>query len=343
MLLPMEQALKIILAHGEKVASEKVDLMSAQGRILREEIRAPWDFPRFSNTAMDGYALISEETQNASSEKPVFLKLTQEIPASRSFEEKILSGESARIFTGAAIPAGANAVEWQENVELEGDLVKITKPVKAGKSIRYQGSDLGQGELILEEGTVLHPGELALLASIGRSFIQVSQKPRIAVVSCGTELVEIDQKPELGQIIGTNRYGLSAQVRDAGGDPKMYPIAPDQKDSLRNLLQEGLKADILITSGGVSVGDYDLVRPTLEEIGVESKFWKVAVKPGKPLSFGIYQGRLVFGLPGNPVSAMVSFELFVRPAIRKILGLDKVAPPRIQAELTASAKPTSKR
>ncbi len=338
-MLSIEEALENIMKQVQPISTETVDLLGAQNRVLREEILAPNDFPLFSNSAMDGYAVRSVDTDKATTDEPVSLRVTQEIPASHWSTQEVQPGEAARIFTGAPIPPGADAVEPQENARREGDRVWFSKPIPVEKSIRFQGSHLKQGEVILPVSHTIHAGELGLLASCGRSTLQVSRRPRVAIVSCGDELVTIDQIPEPGQIIESNRYSLAGQVIEAGGEPWLLPIIPDQPEMLAQALKEGLKADILVSSGGASVGDYDLIRPTLESLGVSIDFWKVAIKPGKPLMFGSHQDCMVFGLPGNPVSSLVTFEVFVRPALRKMLGHPRIYRPRIKAQLAAAARP----
>lgn len=342
-MLSIEEALQSILGAVTPVSTETVDLLGAQHRVLREEIFAPQDFPPFSNSAMDGYALRSSDTSQATAETPVCLKVAFELPASRWPTQEVRPGEAARIFTGAPIPPEADAVELQENARREGDKVWFSKPVPAGKSIRSQGSHLKRDEVVLPKWSVVRSGEVGLLASCGRSFVEVSRRPRVAILSCGDELVNIDQTPKPGQILESNRYNLAAQVKEAGGEPWLLPLVPDDPNALREALHEGLQADILVTSGGASVGDYDLIQPALHQLGVSIHFWKVAIKPGKPLMFGTHSSCLVFGLPGNPVSSLVTFEVFVRPTLRKLLGYKELFRPTIQARLTAPTRPTSGR
>ncbi len=334
------EALQQILPYATPLASESVDLLQAYGRILQEEIHAPHDFPSFTNSAMDGYAVRSAETQDASQDSPVALQVTQEIPASHWPEQEVKPGEAARIFTGAPVPPGSDAVELQENIRRDGDTIYLEKPVPADKSLRHQGSNAQQGEVILPKGSWLQAGEIGILASIGRTRLQVTRRPRVAILSCGDELVEVDGTPKPGQVLESNRYNLACQVQEAGGEPILLPLAPDRPDALLAAIKEGLKADVLVSSGGASVGDYDLIRPTLQQLGVTLDFWKVAIKPGKPLMFGSHQDCLIFGLPGNPASSLVTFEVFVRPTLRKLAGHVRLFRPRMQAHLQAPTRPT---
>lgn len=344
-MLSMEEARFKILREVPSLGCESVGLLEARGRTLQEELHSPVDMPSFSNTAMDGYALRSEDTASASEEHPVELKVTQLIQASHWPEVTLEPGEAARIFTGAPLPPGADAVELQENVSADEatQRVTLTKPVPQDKSIRKQGAYLQKGEVLLPQGTQLEAGEIGLLASVGRGQVRVKRRPRVAILSCGDELVPLHDAPQPGQIYESNRYALGAQIEEAGAIPMMLPLVPDDPAQIREQLKAGLQADVLISSGGVSVGAFDLIRPAMEEVGIELIFWKVAIKPGKPLAFGRKGDCLFFGLPGNPGSSMVTFELFVRPALRKMLGCSKIFRPKVKAILAADARPTSGR
>lgn len=342
-MLSIHEALERILSKVSILSEESVDILEARDRVLREEVLATRDFPAFDNSAMDGYALRAEDTRHATREHPVSLQITQEIPASFWPTQSVEPGTAARIFTGAPIPKGADAVEIQENVKREGNTLSLTQPVATGKSIRVQGSHLQQGRVVLPKFSWLRSGEIGVLASLGRSWIRVSRRPRVAILSCGDELVDIDRTPSAGQIVESNRFHLATQVWEAGGIPTLLPLVPDQPEALTAAIQEGLKADILVSSGGASVGDYDLIRPTLQSLGIALDFWKVAIKPGKPLMFGTREHQLIFGLPGNPVSSWVTFELFVRPALCKMQGHPQPFRPRLQATLTAPIAPSPDR
>lgn len=342
-MLPIEDALFQIAEQVPELSSETVSLTEARNRILQEDIYSPWDMPRFSNSAMDGYAVRIADVDTASEEHPIRLRVTQEIPASKWSEESLQAGESARIFTGAAIPPGADAVEIQENVTRMGDEVILTRPVPLDKSIRKQGEWMQKGQILLQKGQALDAGAIGVLASVGRSYVVVRRRPRVAVLSCGDELTELHSTPLPGHIYESNRYALHAQIEEAGGIPLLLPLVPDDPGQIRQQLKAGLEADILISSGGVSVGEYDLIRPALEELNVTLHFWKIAIKPGKPVAFGTYQKCIFFGLPGNPASSMVTFDLCVRPAIRKMLGFTSIYRTHKQATLASSVKPAKGR
>ena len=342
-MLPIEQALNIILEHSFALPSEAIGLLDAPERILREKIIAPWNFPRFSYSAMDGYAVLLEDVLGASNEHPVRLKVTQEIRASQSSHQPITKGECATIFTGAEVPPNCDAIIMLEHVERDGEWAIFRRPSFKYESIRLEGIDARKGAVLLDEGTPIGAGEVGLLASIRRAVINVAQRPRVAILSCGDELMELHEEPEAGKIIESNRFALAALVKMAGGIPQILPITKDDPQDIRKQILAGLRADILISSGGVSLGDYDLIRPTMEELGVKIHFWKVSIKPGKPVVFGSTSSTLVFGLPGNPISAMVTFELFVRPTIRKIMGAKNLFHRRIKAVLTAPTMPTKQR
>ena len=336
----IEETRNQILARTPILSTEEIALLEAGGRVFRETIYAPHDFPSFDYSAMDGYAVRFEDLAQASEDNPVRLKVAGEVAASGWNESEMSSGEAFRIFTGAAIPPGADAVVMQEKVSREGDWAIFTAPTPLGNSIRKQGEDLEKGQLLLGPHHVLGSGEVGLLASIGRGMVRVSRRPRVAILACGDELVPLHETPRPGQIRESNRYTLATQIRENGGVPILLPLVPDDPAQIQEQIRAGLKADILVTSGGVSVGDHDWVRPALEAEGVELHLWRVAVKPGKPLVFGTSGSTLVLGLPGNPASSMVTFEIFVRPALRKMLGLKDVFYQTLRVPLTAPARGT---
>jgi len=270
--------------------------------------------------------------QNASSKKGVVLTVLADLPAGRIFRGEVNPGQAVRIMTGAPLPQGADTVVQVEDTEKAGDQVKILAAPEKGKNIREAGEDVTAGERILEEGNLLRPAHIGLLASMQRSLVSVYQAPRVAILSTGDELLEIDEPWEEGKIVNSNSYSLAAQVLECGALPLQLGIARDKPGDLSAKIQQGLAADILVTSGGVSVGDYDLVKGMLQELG-KMNFWKVAMRPGQPLAFGVVFGKPLFGLPGNPVSSMVSFEQFVRPSILKMAGHRTLFRPTLKARL----------
>jgi molybdopterin molybdotransferase len=235
--------------------------------------------------------------------------------------------------TGAPIPEGSDSIVPVEETEREGGWVAIFKAVPLGKHIRKKGGDVKKGDQVISKGDIIHPADVGMLASIGRSSISIYQRPMVAILCTGEELVDVDGKLDEGRIVSSNSYTLAAQVKDCGAIPVQLGIAKDQKEEIKEKLLQGLRADIIISSAGVSVGDYDFVKDILKELGMEMVFWKVAMRPGKPVVFGTLQGKPVFGLPGNPVSSMVSFEQFVRPSLLKIMGHCQIFRPIIEAIL----------
>ncbi len=319
-MISVEEALNQILEVIVPLGREKDSILDSIGRVIGENVYANRNIPPRDNSAMDGYAVRWEDTRGATTSKPVILKVIEDIPAGTIPGKSIGTGESSRIMTGAPIPDGANAIVRVEDTEKDGQRVKVFVKAKEGQDIRPAGEDVREGELVISQGNVIRPAEIGMLAALGRSFISVYQRPLIAVVATGDELVDIDENPTTWQIISSNSYSIAAQIIDCGAVPLQIGIARDKRDDLVAKFQAALRADIIVSSGGVSVGDYDLVKDVMKEVGNQMKFWQVAMRPGKPLAFGSMNGIPVFGLPGNPVSSMVSFEQFVRPSILKMMG-----------------------
>jgi molybdopterin molybdotransferase len=282
---------------------------------------------------MDGYAVRAEDCS-----KPVSLKISGFLPAGENMATSIEPGTAIKILTGAPIPPGADAVVPFEETEESADTVSIKVAVKVGDHIRFKGEDVKTGELIIPAGTVIRPYEISMLASFGKLFVPVYRKVRVAILSTGDELVEPGEALSPGKIVNSNALTVAAAVRQLGGEPVMLGIARDDKESLRKKLTEGLNADVLITSAGISAGDRDLVRAVLNELGVKLVFWKIDIKPGRPTAFSLRDGKPVFSLPGNPVSTMITFEEFVRPALLKMMGHAKVIKPFITATLKTAVK-----
>jgi molybdopterin molybdotransferase len=332
-MISLEEALNQILKAISPLGLEKVNILSALGRVLGEDIIAPRHIPPKDNSAMDGYAVRFEDTLGASREKPARLKVVEDIPAGKIPQKKIGPGHAARIMTGAPIPEGANAVVCVEDTQKDGRHVKIFAETQKKQDIRGAGEDVQQGEKVLERGDVIRPAEIGMLAAVGCSFISVYQRPLVAIVATGDELVDIDEPPSPWKIISSNSYSIAAQVIACGGIPLQVGIAKDTREDMLVKFQAARRADIIITSGGVSVGDYGLVKDILQEVGNQMQFWQVAMRPGKPLAFGSLKGIPLFGLPGNPVSSMVSFEQFVRPSILKMTGHKRIFRRSIKATL----------
>lgn len=332
-MLSVEEALNKILTHIEPLGSEKVSILKALGRVITEDIYAPRDIPPLDNSGMDGYALRSEDIQNASLENRVRLEVIEDLPAGFISKKVIQRGQAIRIMTGAPIPGGADAVIPVEDTERGDGFALIFNPVPPGENIRKAGEDVKKGDRIISLGDLVRPAEIGMMASVGRSFVSVYQRPLVAILCTGEELVDVDGTLEDGKIISSNSYTLAAQVKDCGAIPVQLGIAKDQKEDIGTKLLQGLRADVIISSAGISVGDYDFVKGVLKNLGMEMVFWRVAMQPGRPLAFGTIRGKPVFGLPGNPVSSMVSFEQFVRPSLLKMMGHRQLFRPVIEAIL----------
>jgi molybdopterin molybdotransferase len=311
-----------------------VDLLSSWGRVLAEDVCAVRDVPAVDNSAMDGYAVRAADLKKAGEDNPLSLTVVGEIAAGAAARVKVGAGEAVSIMTGAPVPPGADAIVPVEYTKQEGNRVNIWLAPKPGDHIRRTGEDIKRGSRVLQKGQPLAAAQLGILASLGLNRVEVVQRPRVAIVSTGSELQEIGEPAQEARVYNSNSYTLAAQVLDAGGEPVNLGIAPDNAADLEQIIGETQDCQILVTSGGVSMGKYDLVQDVLKGLGFELVFWKVAIKPGMPTLFGTWRGRLGFGLPGNPVASMVTFEEFIRPAIYKMLGRRDVMPAQIEAILT---------
>lgn len=331
-LTPLEEAQRTVLEATRPLGIEKVGLLEALGRVLGEDIIAPRDNPPWDNSAMDGFAVRWEDIkQDYAITKPVVLKVIEEVPAGTLATKTLGPGEAIRIMTGAQIPKGADTVVKVEDTEATAESVKIFKEVERGGNIRPQGEDVKKGDCIIAKGTQIRPAEAGMLAILAKSFVAVYQRPRVAILSTGDELVDLDERLEEDKIVNSNSYGIAAAVQEAGGIPILLGIAKDQPSALKEKIAQGLTADLLVLSGGVSMGDYDFTREVFKELGAEMNFWQLAIRPGQPLAFGKIQNKLAFGLPGNPVSSMVTFEQLVRPALLKMSGHRSYGRPVVQA------------
>ena len=332
-MISVEAALEKILSHIQPLGFEKVSLLESLGRVIGEDIYASRDIPPLDNSAMDGYAVRCEDIQQASQDRPARLEIVEDLPAGSVSKRTLAKGEAIRIMTGAPIPRGADTVVQVEDTAREDRYAQFLKVVPLGENIRRAGEDVSKGERVISKGDLIRPPELGMLASVGRSFVSVYQRPLVAILCTGEELVDVDGTLDEGKIISSNSYTLAGQVKDAGAIPIQLGIARDRKEDIEEKLRQGVRADVLISSAGISVGDYDLVKDVLKDLGMEMVFWKVAMKPGKPLAFGTIAGKPAFGLPGNPVSSMVSFEQFVRPSLLKMMGHCQLFRPTIEAVL----------
>ena len=338
--LSVEEAHEAILSVVPVLGTETVAARDAQGRVLAEAVRSSRTLPPADSSAMDGYAVRRADLAGAAQDAPVTLPVAFEVPAGAAPERALAQGESARIFTGAAVPEGADAVVRQEDTEANTDgTARFHVEPEAREHIRDAGEDIRAGDQVLEPGDCLRAPHLGLLASLGRSVVAVRQRPRVAILSGGDELVEPDGDPSGGRIVSSNSYTLAAQCRELGAEPIYLGIARDDPEDIEAHLRAGLRADCIVSSAGVSVGDHDHVRPVLEKLGCTLDFWGVLMKPGYPLAFGGFgedpgdRRPLVFGLPGNPVSATVTFDQFVRPALRKMMGYRTWFRPTVRARV----------
>ena len=301
--------------------------------MLAEEIRSEREVPPFANSAMDGYAVRWDDIRDTNADQPVTLGVLEVIQAGAVPKQLVIPGTASKIMTGAVMPSGADTVVKVEDTEEHDGRVWIKRSERPGNNVRGSGEDIQRGQLVLEKGRVLRPADIGLLASVGRSLVLVYQRPRVAILSTGNELAEIDDALRPGQIVNSNAYTLAAAVREAGGVPVPLAIARDTLEEIRTALAEAVRHDVVLSTGGVSVGDFDFVKQAMDELGMHRLFWQVAQRPGKPLTFGLLRERPYFGLPGNPVSALVCFYLYVRPALRRMTGHEKLFLPVLSATL----------
>lgn len=329
------EALDRILAQARRLAPlgpERVPLAGAAGRTLAEPLRARSPLPPFAASTMDGFACRAADLAAPGAR----LRMAGTVAAGHPWRATLRPGTCLRIFTGAPLPRGADCIEMQERVAVRGGLARFERAGEEGRFVRWAGSDVARGAVALAIGARLDPGAIGLAAALGRTRLSVVRRPRVAILATGDELVALGRRPGPGQIIESNAYALAAAVREAGGEPRLLGIARDQPAALGRAIQRGRGADLLLTIGGVSVGERDLVRGALIEAGTRLDFWRVAIRPGKPLLFGRLGRTLIFGLPGNPASALVGFELFVRPALRALAGLTGSGRVVIRARLDAA-------
>ena len=336
-LVDAEEAAGLVLDRTPVLPSERVALGEAAGRVLAQDMRAPSALPAFPSSAVDGFAARSADAGKT-------LRVVGESAAGRPFTGTLQPGTAARILTGGAVPDGADTVVMVEDVSVAGDVVSVPSNLQPGTNFHRPGADVRAGELVLRAGTQLGAAELGLAAALGFANVDVYRRPRVALMSTGDELVEVGQEPGPGQIVDSNRWALLAALREAGADVTSLGIAPDQREALRSVVGGALEAaDVLVTSGGVSVGTHDLVKPLLESLGTVH-VGRVKLKPGKPFTFAtLPQGKLAFGLPGFPVSSLVTFEVFVRPALRKLQGFAKLQRPTLPVRLGYDARATADR
>ena len=337
-LIDAAEAARVVLDHTHVLGVESVELAGCPGRVLATDIKAPMSLPADPVSAVDGYAVRSGDAGRS-------LRIAGESAAGHPFDGSVAAGTAARILTGGVVPDGADCVVMLEDVRLEGDQVTVPDSLRAGANLHKPGADLREGDLLVRGGTQLGPAELGLAAAVGMAELSVHRRPRVALMSTGSELVEVGGTVGRGQIFDSNRWALLAALRDAGAEVNLTAIAPDRAELLRQLVERALAdADVLVTSGGVSVGTHDLVKPLLETLGTVH-IGRVKLKPGKPFTFAtVPESKVAFGLPGFPVSSLVTFEVFVRPALRKMQGFAQLQratlPVRLGFDATATADRT---
>ncbi len=338
-MIPISNALQIIERETFSLESETVHLSEITGRVLAQEIRADMDLPPFDRSQMDGFAVKTEDTKNA----PVTLKIVGESVAGKGFRGELISGEAVRIMTGAPVPVGADAVQMVELTEEENGFVKILKPAKKDQNIVRKSAEMKAGEKVFDAGEIVTKNMVATLASFGYEKVKAARKPRVTILATGSEIVDISETPQQDQIRNSNSWMLAAFAKDFA-DVEMLPIAKDDLENLKDTINEAVTTcDLLIISGGVSVGDYDFTKPALREIGAEIFFEKVSLKPGKPTVFAKLENTLIFGLPGNPVSVAVTFFVFARTALLLMQNAKNAELKKGFAKLTHPIKATKER
>lgn len=327
-MVSIEEAQQIILRHVAPLPTEELPLLEGLGRVTGDDVHADADIPATDKSAMDGYAFAAAKVRDNR------LLVSGNLPAGKERIPPVAAGEAVRIMTGASIPPGCDTVVPIEDIEMSGETIRLTGEVRPGSHIRKRGEDIRAGQRAIAGNTRIRPQDIGMLASLGKSSVRVYRRPEVGVLATGDELLDIGSPPAPGKIIDSNSYGIAAQVMESGGVPVMLGIAVDEMERTCDRILAGIRADLLITTGGVSVGDRDYVKEAIVALGGEIRFWKIDMKPGKPVAFAILEGKPVFALPGNPVAAMISFEMFVRPALLKMTGHARFFRPTVTAALT---------
>ena len=338
-MISIDEAIDAVLGAVRPLLAETAPLLEALGRATAAEIVSPERVPGFDNSAMDGYAVRGAELEAGRRE----FRVTVDIPAGLWFAETVGAGDAAKIMTGAPLPAGVDTVVPVELTAQHGDTLVVEEPVQPGANVRRAGEDVAEGDVLFPRGARLGPAEIGLLASVGCDSVSVARRPRVAILATGSELVPLGSPLSPGHIRNSNSFTAYGQVLAASAEPVLLGIARDDLDETRRLMAVALEHDVVVTSGGVSVGEYDFVKQVQEELGVQRHFWGVATKPGKPLAFGSRGNTLVFGVPGNPVAAMISFETYVRPALLAMQGRSDLYRPYVYAAAEEPVKGTKDR
>ena len=335
-MITMDEAIRIVLQHTSAIDGTNVDLMDALGCTLREDVRSDIDMPPFDKATMDGYAVVGEDVADARQENPAVLQVIEEIPAGYVPQKAVSNGQAATIMTGAPMPDGADTVVMVEDTvsEQDGEAVRVLAPTEPGRNVVPLGEDVRRNQIVLEAGRLIRPPEIGILATVGVVSVPVYRRPIVGVAATGSEIVEPGNHPAAGQIRNSNGYSMMAQALRSGAETRYLGIVEDDEAALNAVISRGLdECDVVLLSGGVSAGIYDLVQGAMRDCGVEIYFDRIRMKPGKPLTFGALGKKLVFGLPGNPVSAVVGLELLVRPAVRKMQSMSEVHRPMVRGKL----------
>jgi molybdopterin molybdotransferase len=334
MMLSTEEALNMVLGSAELLEPVRLPLDDAAGLSLAEDIVARGNVPPFANSAMDGFAVCSADIAPASEASPIRLHILEDVPAGHVATQPVRAGTAIRIMTGAPLPEGADTVVHVEVTEADGDDVLVLLALKAGFNVRKAGEDMTDGTVVLPTGSVLRPGEIGVCAAAGHASVSVYPRARVAILTTGSELVDAAEELTPGHIRDANAHSLRAQVAAMGAVPLVFARVPDTRDAVRSAVEKALSdADVVLTNGGVSVGDYDFVKDILDEMGAQLVFWRVKQKPGKPLAFWTLGSKRIVGLPGNPVSCMVCTEEYVRPLVRRMMGFSLIYRPTRMAVL----------
>ena len=337
-MISADEALKQVLDSVAPLGVERRSIRDALGRILAEEVRSPRDIPGFDNSAMDGYAVRAADVAGAGERSPRRLKVMETIAAGSWPSIRIKAGEASRIMTGAPVPQGADSIVPVERTRFSDGTVEILAEPALKEFVRPRGEDLRAGEMVMTAGKRLSPSDLGMLASLNRAMVDVWRRPRVGIVSTGDELVDVDQIPTGAQIVNSSAYALAGAVIEAGGEATILKLARDEPEEIRARLIEATAFDVVLSTGGVSAGDFDHVQHILDQLGMRTLFHGVAQKPGRPLKYGLIGQRPVFGLPGNPVSTMVCFYLYARPALLKLGGHHALGLPRVTARCAVDIK-----
>ncbi len=329
-MISADRALEIVLDSVNGLGAERVPILDAPGRVLAEEVRSPRDIPGFDNSAMDGYAVRAADVADASEAQPVPLRIIETVAAGRMPRMRVEPGQTARTMTGAPLAPGADAIVPVERTRESGDAVEIMASAAPGAFVRPRGEDVRVNEVVLGPGKRLTAADIGMLASVNRSIVHVYRRPRVAIVTTGDELVDLDEIPNGAQVVNSNAYALAGALKEAGCEPTILRVARDRLEEIRQRFEEASSFDMVLSTGGVSVGQFDYVSRALEELGMRPLFHGVAQKPGRPLAFGTLNARLIFGLPGNPVSTLLCFYLYARPALLKMAGRRDWGLPRLR-------------